>query len=167
MKSVGGSTHYNFAKWSSYTALCQQNAKRLDVSLRTLDKALWQDGADKSLSSRSNCLSRVLFAVVLSIPDHGIEGCEELSGAGDEGGFVGSAAAPNGVCGLPKRQNFCVSGWIRRGFPPIATHTEHRLPQHHHCADWNFTKHCCLCGFTQCQSHSKDVCLRYICWNTR
>ena len=41
MKSVGGSTHYNFAKWSSYTDLCQQNARRLDVSLRTLDKALW------------------------------------------------------------------------------------------------------------------------------
>jgi hypothetical protein len=41
MKSVGGSTHYTFEKWSEYADLCRKAAAKYDVSMRTLDKALW------------------------------------------------------------------------------------------------------------------------------
>jgi hypothetical protein len=41
MKSVGGSTHYTFEKWSEYADLCREAADKHVVSMRTLDKALW------------------------------------------------------------------------------------------------------------------------------
>ena len=45
MKTVGGSTIYNFERWMDYTELCRSKAKQFDVPLRVLDKALW--GFDK------------------------------------------------------------------------------------------------------------------------
>lgn len=42
MKTVGGSTIYTFEKWDTYTRLCREKAAELGVSMRTLDKALWQ-----------------------------------------------------------------------------------------------------------------------------
>ncbi len=41
MNTVGGSTLYTFEKWLEYCELCRATAKRHDVSMRTLDKALW------------------------------------------------------------------------------------------------------------------------------
>jgi len=41
MKTVGGSTLYTFEKWLEYCELCRATAKRHDISMRTLDKALW------------------------------------------------------------------------------------------------------------------------------
>jgi hypothetical protein len=46
MNTVGGSTLYNFERWMSYVGLCRDTARKHDVSLRTLDKALW--AADKA-----------------------------------------------------------------------------------------------------------------------
>lgn len=42
MRTVGGSKAYNFNNWISYTELCQNTAKRYNLSMRQLDKALWQ-----------------------------------------------------------------------------------------------------------------------------
>ena len=41
MNTVGGSTLYTFERWMSYVRLCRDTARKHDVSLRTLDKALW------------------------------------------------------------------------------------------------------------------------------
>ena len=41
MRTVNGSTHYTFQKWQKYTKLCRDSAMKHDVSMRTLDKALW------------------------------------------------------------------------------------------------------------------------------
>ena len=41
MNTVGGSTLYTFEKWQEYCELCRATAKRHNVSMRTLDKALW------------------------------------------------------------------------------------------------------------------------------
>jgi hypothetical protein len=46
MKAVGGSTHYTFDLWEEYSDLCRRAAKRLGVSMRTLDRALWIYGGD-------------------------------------------------------------------------------------------------------------------------
>lgn len=50
MKSVGGSTFYTFEKWIAYTALCRQKATAENVTMRTLDRALWS--ADKTQNPR-------------------------------------------------------------------------------------------------------------------
>lgn len=42
MNTVGGSHHYySIRKWREYTKLCQKKAKECEISMRTLDKALW------------------------------------------------------------------------------------------------------------------------------
>ena len=46
MKAVGGSTHCTFDLWEEYSDLCRRAAKRLGVSMRTLDRALWIHGGD-------------------------------------------------------------------------------------------------------------------------
>ncbi|KFG67138.1 hypothetical protein [Microvirga sp. BSC39] len=46
MKTVGGSTLYIFEKWLAHTELCRQKAQAGNVTLRTLDRALWS--ADKA-----------------------------------------------------------------------------------------------------------------------
>jgi hypothetical protein len=50
MKSVGGSTVYTFEKWLAYAELCRQKARAENVTLRTLDRALWS--ADKQQNPR-------------------------------------------------------------------------------------------------------------------
>ena len=42
MRTVDGSTSYNFERWWEYTQLCRSFAKDMDVTLRQLDRALWQ-----------------------------------------------------------------------------------------------------------------------------
>lgn len=44
MDTVGGSTHYTYDKWIEYKDLCCRTAKQHGISLRTLDKALWEKG---------------------------------------------------------------------------------------------------------------------------
>ena len=41
MNTVGGSTGYTFERWIEYVRLCRDACKRLDVSMRVLDRALW------------------------------------------------------------------------------------------------------------------------------
>ena len=41
MNTVGGSTHYTFEKCMKYVELCRKASKTHDVSMHTLDKALW------------------------------------------------------------------------------------------------------------------------------
>ena len=41
MNTVGGSTLYTFEKWLEYLQLCRATAERYDITMRTLDKALW------------------------------------------------------------------------------------------------------------------------------
>ena len=41
MKSVGGTTGYTFESWIQYVDLCRKTAIEHNISLRTLDKALW------------------------------------------------------------------------------------------------------------------------------
>ena len=54
----------------------------------SLSLTLWQTKI-LEIASRSNCLSGELFHIILSIPQHGVEDCEELSGAGGEDEFDG------------------------------------------------------------------------------
>ena len=42
MKTVGGSSHYTFEKWIEYVTLCRQTASDFGVSMRVLDRALWE-----------------------------------------------------------------------------------------------------------------------------
>ncbi len=42
MRTIGGSTSYNYANWRDYTDLCREVANKYGVSMRALDKALWQ-----------------------------------------------------------------------------------------------------------------------------
>lgn len=44
MKAVGGSVPCTYDKWLEYTRLCREAATRHEVSMRVLDKALWQAG---------------------------------------------------------------------------------------------------------------------------
>ena len=41
MNTVGGSTLYTFERWLEYLELCRATAKTHDITMRTLDKALW------------------------------------------------------------------------------------------------------------------------------
>lgn len=41
MNTVGGSTHYTFERWLEYLTLCQETVLSYDITMRTLDKALW------------------------------------------------------------------------------------------------------------------------------
>lgn len=41
MRTIGGSTHYNFERWQEYIEVCRATARDEDISMRTLDKALW------------------------------------------------------------------------------------------------------------------------------
>jgi hypothetical protein len=50
METVDGSKGYTFERWSQYTRLCHETAKRLGVTMRVLDRALWQ--ADKAKNPR-------------------------------------------------------------------------------------------------------------------
>lgn len=45
MNSVGGSTYYTFERWLAYVTLCRDKSQELEVTMRTLDRALWS--ADK------------------------------------------------------------------------------------------------------------------------
>jgi hypothetical protein len=58
MKSVGGSTSYSFEKWLAYAELCRQKAQVENVTLRTLDRALWS--ADKEQFPRRTKANRKL-----------------------------------------------------------------------------------------------------------
>lgn len=48
MKAVGGCTKYSLESWVEYVTLCRSAAERHGISMRTLDKALWQAGKDMS-----------------------------------------------------------------------------------------------------------------------
>jgi hypothetical protein len=50
METVDGSKGYTFERWGQYVRLCHETAKRLDVTMRVLDRALWQ--ADKAKHPR-------------------------------------------------------------------------------------------------------------------
>ena len=41
MRVVGAPHAYSFARWVEYTDLCREASRRLEVSLRVLDRALW------------------------------------------------------------------------------------------------------------------------------
>ncbi len=41
MRVVGGPAAYSFDRWVEYTDLCREASRRLDVSMRILDRALW------------------------------------------------------------------------------------------------------------------------------
>ena len=42
MNTVGGSTIYTFDKWMQYVELCRDATQRFGVTMRNLDRALWQ-----------------------------------------------------------------------------------------------------------------------------
>ncbi len=44
MRSVSGTTIYTFERWMEYKKLCCEVAKRMNVSMRDLDRALWSAG---------------------------------------------------------------------------------------------------------------------------
>ena len=46
MRTVNGSTVYNFERWLEYVELCRETARHMDVAMRVLDRALW--AVDKS-----------------------------------------------------------------------------------------------------------------------
>lgn len=46
MRSVGGPRMYGFNLWEKYIELCREASGRLDLSIRELDKALWQMDVD-------------------------------------------------------------------------------------------------------------------------
>jgi hypothetical protein len=48
MNTVGGSTLYTFEKWNEYLDLCRKAATEHDVTMRTLDKAIWAHDKDSS-----------------------------------------------------------------------------------------------------------------------
>ena len=48
MNTTGGSTYYTLEKWNEYVALCRKTAAEHNVSMRTLDKALWAYDKDAS-----------------------------------------------------------------------------------------------------------------------
>jgi len=48
MKSVGGSTVYNFDRWMNFVHICRDKCEEYAIPMRTLDKALW--GFDKHRS---------------------------------------------------------------------------------------------------------------------
>ena len=41
MNTVGGTKNYTLEKWLQYVELCRTAAKKFDVDMRALDKALW------------------------------------------------------------------------------------------------------------------------------
>ena len=47
MNAVGGSTNYNFERWHEYVDLCCETAAAHNITMRTLDKALWVSGGGK------------------------------------------------------------------------------------------------------------------------
>lgn len=44
MRAVGGNTSYNFENWIHYTEVCRKASKRLNISMRELDRGLWVQG---------------------------------------------------------------------------------------------------------------------------
>ena len=44
MDAVGGDQNYTPEKWDEYVNICRKAAKRYQVSMRTLDRALWEYG---------------------------------------------------------------------------------------------------------------------------
>ena len=41
MRVIGAPAAYSFGRWLEYTELCREAARRLGVSMRVLDRALW------------------------------------------------------------------------------------------------------------------------------
>lgn len=60
MGSVGGSTLYTFEKWQEYFRLCRQCTLEHDISMRTMDKALWAFDKLGKGASRHPALQRAL-----------------------------------------------------------------------------------------------------------
>jgi len=52
METVGGSKPYTFDKWREYTELCRSTAKIHGITIRTVDKALWQYNKNKSRDAK-------------------------------------------------------------------------------------------------------------------
>jgi len=59
MHAVGNSTNYTFDLWDEYSELCRREAKRLDVCMRKLDRALWVVGGSKGKNLRAGGLGRI------------------------------------------------------------------------------------------------------------
>jgi hypothetical protein len=53
MNSVGSNTSYTFEKWIDYIKLCRKTATDFDVSLRVLDRALWEYDRERGGEGRS------------------------------------------------------------------------------------------------------------------
>jgi len=51
MSTVGGSTSYNFERWMEYVYLCRKKAKECNITMRELDRSLWQYDKDKRASA--------------------------------------------------------------------------------------------------------------------
>ncbi len=50
LETLGLKPRYNLALWRNYSAQCVAEARRFSVTMRELDKALWQHSKDKSRS---------------------------------------------------------------------------------------------------------------------
>ena len=47
MDVVGGDENYNFAKWQEYSRICREARVEYGLTMRNLDRVLWQMGDDK------------------------------------------------------------------------------------------------------------------------